>query len=205
MGANRYVVHVALALGAACLAAAPARAELVTNGGFNGNGDPWIFASNAFLASDAYGIAAGNQAAVVGSSFNNPGRLIQYFNAEIGATYDLSFTYWGSGRSGKTLDFEVQVYSDSEVFSDYVALTNYVPPADPSGYATAHYTFTANATILRLRFQHFDTDTALVIDDVSITGQRTQDVPEPATWALAALALAAGGMARRQHARGRSA
>ena len=189
-----------------CVASAPLRADLVTNGGFEtGNFTGWT----QFGDTSATGVTSDPCPSGLGPNFHCPphtGTYAAYFgNGSPGGieqtivtnpadTYTVDFwvKLFGSGRGSSTPN-EFEVAWGGTTLDDIVNVTN---------VNWEHLTFTglaASSLSTNLAFTVSDAADWIGIDDVTVTAAPSS-VPEPAAISLLAIVIALAEVLRRRRA-----
>ncbi len=186
-----------LLLALALLVPSPARAGLVTNGGFEtGHFSPWTqsgdLSSNVVSSSNAH---SGTYEALFETHLNL-GSITQTLVTIPGQTYELSF--WlrhGSGSDSSEPDNQWLVswggaQLDGKVGAQSFDWTQYVHDVVASGSATD------------LSFGFYDPVARYILDDINVI-PKNNDTPEPASMLLVGASLVALGLLcrRRPHVR----
>ena len=193
---RKFLGTLVLAAAVAALGTLQAKAELITNGGFEtGDFSGWTQYGNT----GSTGVRGypnppyeGNFAAQLGP-VGSLGFLAQTLTTIAGSSYDISFA-WGS-QGGPSNEFRVTW--DGNVLLDYVNFN----PSDHPDYTVFHFTETASTKSTVLEFGFRQDPTYQGLDAVSVTPSSvTSTVPEPSTVALLGLGgmcLAVGAYRRR--------
>lgn len=178
------VLAAAILLGGGLIAGSASAVELVTNGGFEtGSFSGWT----AFPLPDqgAFGVDntlphSGVDSAFFGGDGSTTYRISQVLSTVANTSYTVSFWLDGRFTAGGAASF-VGSFGGS----------NFVSLSDADGAFTfKHYTFqlTATSASTTLSFAGYNKPDFYTLDDVSVQG--ASPVPEPASYALAALGLA---------------
>lgn len=194
----------AIVLAAAAVASHSAMAELVTNGGFESGMSGWT--SNSWGANNnGRGNHSGSNAMATGcTDINFSCTFQQTLNTAIGQTYDISFWLYTDGyvsggvtyaqfANGLRVSFGGSIVETLLNFPTTNTGSSFTP-GGPSTLITIHGV-QATSTSTVLQFAGYHGPAGIFVDDVSVV--EANDVPEPASIALAALALGALGLSRR--------
>ena len=181
-----------IAMLALCAAANLAHANLVSNGGFDtGNFSGWT-TTVAPYGSD-FGIAygrglSGSPAAAFGAVFGLDDIISQTLATTAGTGYTLSF--WLDASQNVTGNFSALVNGVTELSTAGVA----------GGYKEYTYNFFATSANTVLAFEGNTPPSFYYLDGVSVVanGTSSNNVPEPGSLSLIALALAGLVIARRK-------
>ena len=194
--------------------AAPAGAQIVTNGGFE---DPvastaitptfvvpgWTASSGNFeiITTGLWQPHSGSQS--IDLNGTSVGTIFQDLATAVGSTYQLSF--WYAGNPGTTNDktFNVLWGGNTVDAFTFVQAGNTTSNMGWTNYVSGPLAATSATT--RLTFQSTTTGTPVsgsALDDVSVTLLQSSTVPEPSTYALFATGLLGlAGVARRRSRR----
>lgn len=170
------------------LAAAPfAHANLVTNGGFEtGDFTGWIRSGNSGFTGICSNCGANSSFALTAGPIGSDGIISQLLNTSAGSAYTISWDFQSSGAFTNHL----------AVFFDGVSLFDQFNIASSNGYTHYSYTGVASGTSTLLQVNFRNDPSFDQIDNISVDGAR--NVPEPASLALAGLALAGMGALSRK-------
>jgi len=145
-------ILLALTAVAALLVAYPAKANLITNPGFEtGNLTGWTLTIAFLRAGTFLGISPHS------GSFQAVGLAGGFLGQSVATTVGQSYTvdFWAATRSGGLL----QVFGGSTVFNHLFL--------GPTGYTELTFTFTAASASSPIEF--FDVTGAMFLDDISVT------------------------------------
>lgn len=170
---------------------ATARAELVTNGGFeSGDFSGWTLSNVSFtsvtLISTSYPVHSGSYSARLGSVYSD-GYLSQNIATVAGEQYTVSFWLASTGNIGN--HFSVSL-GGTTLFDQMN-----IPGQDYTEYS---YTVTADSNNALLTLASRDDVNFLRLDDVSVVSANASSVPEPgAVWFLGSGLISLIGLRRR--------
>ena len=160
--------------------------NLISNGSFELGLDGWDTRFNGdYYAGDmcvtGYGQPTDGNLAL---HFNGNNRarydwIWQYFDTVVGQEYKLEFDFSEHGDPTKTQTLRYQLWDGSNVYVD-----NYIYSTTPYAWVTYDYTFTAQATSVRLWFGDYTNYSNSQANDGHIDRVSVSPVPEPATMLL---------------------